>query len=697
MTAMRDAAVLSTAAAEVAVRAPPRARQRNAPRHALAALLFFVAALWSLRVVLPAPARLLPTEIRLRPELVQLGRYDESMVMAVVIRNAETLLRAPGELFGVGQCFPLRRPHTLGEHMLGEGLLAVVPYALTREPILTYNIVLLLGIWIAGLATYALVFDLIGRPGPALVAGLVFALTPDRVWDVIHPFVHGDHFTPLAALCLRRLFVHGRLTAALGAMLFCSLALLESFYSIVSSGIVLGTYSVHLAWGYRAHLLHRLPLLLSVLAVLAGVGWMLFVPYLETQATLGVLAGRSGQLRRWWTLPLTQTAVVLGAIGLLDRLRRARPRDGDDPRWTFLVALLLSTWFAAPAIPLPGFVLPSPVVPLSGAVPGFDAVRAPGAMGHGAWLSLAVLAGYGTLALTERLLALARATVTAALVGALFLERNVPALATAVFGQDLTLAAWDARPSEREQKLLRSTSGPILYLPIAAKGAKGLVSADYLRLTSFAPRPTSACYSSFGSPYVEYLAALGNALPDPAAADALHALGFRTVVLDTPAYWPGSLARFERALALQRDRRLVPVGRTERLWVFQLRGKPTAQRDFRVLAIPERRGAPQAASLTVAAGAPIELPMRVKNRSSAAFVHPEPLPPSDVLVRWSAPGVPLTEQRVRLLLPLALLPGAEWTVTPRVAPPTAKGLYRVTLHPAATPDLVLAEEAVAVQ
>ncbi len=47
------------------------------------------------------------------------------------------------------------RAATLGEHMIGEGILGLVPDLLFREPILTYNVVLILLPCIGGLAMYA--------------------------------------------------------------------------------------------------------------------------------------------------------------------------------------------------------------------------------------------------------------------------------------------------------------------------------------------------------------------------------------------------------------------------------------------------------------------------------------------------------------------------------------------------------------
>src|SRR5690606_23384198 len=100
--------------------------------------------------------------------------------------------------------------HTLGEHMLGLGILAALPWALTHDPILSFNVALLLTLWIAGVAMYRLAWHFTGSVPAALVAGLLFEITPRRLADQTHPYIHGDLWTPLALLCLHRALARAR-------------------------------------------------------------------------------------------------------------------------------------------------------------------------------------------------------------------------------------------------------------------------------------------------------------------------------------------------------------------------------------------------------------------------------------------------------------------------------------------------------
>src|SRR5687767_818448 len=92
--------------------------------------LYLAAALWHVRVVLPAPATLLP----MHPSWAQgnpIAQGDQSIVVAAIARNARTLVTAPSRLYEGGQCFPVPNALTLGEHIIGNGLLGIVPYWLS--------------------------------------------------------------------------------------------------------------------------------------------------------------------------------------------------------------------------------------------------------------------------------------------------------------------------------------------------------------------------------------------------------------------------------------------------------------------------------------------------------------------------------------------------------------------------------------
>ena len=113
-------------------------------RTGLAALLFLATSLFLMREVLPAPGSLLQTfetaENDDTTKWSRLATADQAMVVALVANNADALTSDPTALARGGQCFPLENSFTLGEHGCAEGILAAIPWLVTGDPVLTYNI-----------------------------------------------------------------------------------------------------------------------------------------------------------------------------------------------------------------------------------------------------------------------------------------------------------------------------------------------------------------------------------------------------------------------------------------------------------------------------------------------------------------------------------------------------------------------------
>jgi hypothetical protein len=222
-------------------------------------------------------------------------------------------------------------------------------------------------------------------------------------------------------------------------------------------------------------------------------------------------------------------------------------------------------------------------------------------------------------------------------------ERVYPPLAVRVRGVDLSLEPWFPRPEKEDVELLRSTSGPILDLPHAPiKNMKSWLQADYLRLASYDSRQSGSCYGSYPSPLDRYLVGLARALPEPSAAYALHALGFRTVLLHLDSFWPPHLKSFAQTLQGNRGSRdrLEEVGRSEHLIAYRLKSPVAVSSDLRLLSAPARtdaifRPSPAAKS--------IEVP--IANAGFRTSASP-PIEPTEVLIRWSdASGTMVAEKR----------------------------------------------------
>src|SRR5262249_50545678 len=145
-------------------------------------------------------------------------------------------------------------------------------------------------------------------------------------------------------------------------------------------------------------------------------------------------------------------------------------------------------------------------------------------------------------------------------------------------------------------------------------------------------RPPAACYNSFRTPVQEQIDRLAAAVPAPHALDALSALGFRTIFLHRD-FLSGrramSLPPALASAAAAPGARLAALGSAGQIDAYGLPPPRALQEEFASLVPARKPPDPLDVSSRVAA-----LRFVLENRDAATFLHPEPLLPSDLVVRW---------------------------------------------------------------
>src|SRR6266850_6939625 len=96
------------------------------------------------------------------------------------------------------------------EHLLGAYPLTTPIVWATDNPVLAYNVLLLLCFPLNGLAMFALAREVTGSDAGAFVAGLAFALAPYQSSQVAHVQMLMAFWMPLALLGLHQYVEHGR-------------------------------------------------------------------------------------------------------------------------------------------------------------------------------------------------------------------------------------------------------------------------------------------------------------------------------------------------------------------------------------------------------------------------------------------------------------------------------------------------------
>jgi hypothetical protein len=433
---------------------------------------------------------------------------DVTFITWLVGRNAYTLARTPHRLFDTEHCAPGQRTITLGEPILTLGLLGVPLQLFTEDPILTYNVVVLVLNLLAALAMYLLIAEWTGVPAAGIVASLLYTLHPTQLVHVHHPFARDMAWTLWALFFARRWLAHGRWRDAAGLAVSGSLQLGASFYPVLAAFFLVPPLAVWLLWRHGIRRLRPAQVLL-VLGCIAMSAAITYGPYLEARESSDTLR-RSLQYFLTWSsyLPGEKEfpgwlVLALAGVALLPLpFSRWRFRLGD-PRWALLAGCALVALAAAGGNAASGllgqrpFPLPNVFAWAAAVLPGLDSVRGISNLVMGVHLALCLLAGLG-----------------------------------------VAHRAYPIRPDAEALSFFetlerRGNRGPILELPVTEAGEFIAVDPGRILLSGYHHRRTSACFGSYAWQYPvrRQTAELAKRLPETHAIDALTRLGFTTLVV----------------------------------------------------------------------------------------------------------------------------------------------------------------------
>lgn len=659
--------------------------QTRPATHVAAVFLFTIAALWTSRAVLQDPA----TFVTQRVPSDAVWTADMRRNVAQIAYASRRMSHDPARFFEGPMCYPIADSVSLGEHMLGEGLLGIPAHLLWADPIVTFNFVVGARPLLGALSMYALAFYWTGSAAAALIAGFSFGFHPIRLRDLTHPSVVGNEWIPAVLLALHLLFAKRRWRDAILLAGFAALQMLESFYILLQLTLAVGVYATYLLWRYRRSLATLLPKLSLVAALLVALAAWTLGPYLTSRDVWGILQGRTG----FPTLPRFlgfggpyfpgTCLLLLAAIGVLDRLRAARRERGYDPRWLWVCMILVAWWFVLPLrLAALDLVIPPLRALLADRLPGLDAVRAPGNVFFVAAVPLAAVAAYGVLALVEKSAPRLRTFIVAGLAVACVAEVFHPALATRSFGKPVPSTALSLRPETEDLAALAELPpGPVLDFPLSYDGAGPLFLSRPILLGAYHGQRQAACKASFITPVQREIAKIAERLPNPAAAQEIWALGLRTIIFHEQSKEATRRRASDIVKALSKPSskpRLRPVASGKTIRVFRLEaGGPSTNELSALVPVNGNQGSRP--------GAETELRFGVRS-SGSTFRHPDPVQPSDVVVTWRRDGQVTRSEHHRVLLPVALALNRSTELTVRTRAPRKPGPYVVTLALATDPD-----------
>ena len=152
-----------------------------------------------------------------------------------------------GRVFDANIFYPAAGSLTFSDHLLLQSLVMAPLYAVTRNLVLGYNVLLLASLALSGLAMHALVRGVTGSIPAAFVAGLAWACWPYRSAHLLHLQLQALYFLPLAMLALYRLAAARRKVAAVLLGVLAAMQAVSSVYYGLMTAIALAVGAVTVA------------------------------------------------------------------------------------------------------------------------------------------------------------------------------------------------------------------------------------------------------------------------------------------------------------------------------------------------------------------------------------------------------------------------------------------------------------------
>jgi len=173
------------------------------------------------------------------------------------------------------------------EHLVPQALQIFPIYALTRNPILCYNLLFLSTFVLSGLGMFLFARALTGNVAAAFIGGLLFAFAPYRVPQSSHLQVLSSQWMPFALYGFRRYVDGGRLRALAGATAAVVVQGLSCGYYLLYFSPFAALYVVWEMWRVGRLKDGRMWRALSIAALVAAVVIAPFViPYVRVSREL---------------------------------------------------------------------------------------------------------------------------------------------------------------------------------------------------------------------------------------------------------------------------------------------------------------------------------------------------------------------------------------------------------------------------
>ena len=366
------------------------------------------------------------------------GAGDPAVMVWSMAWISHALFTEPATLYGANFFYPTPDALAYTDLLLPSALLISPLYFLTNNPLLSFNVVLLLTYVLSGYATFLLVRRLLADRAyavpAALFAGAIYTLSPYRYGHITQLNSMTTYFLPLILLFMHRYLEDGRRPKDLFVvgLFFCLNALSGLYYGVFAILMMAAFYAIWLFLNREPPRLRDFLYGVPIFAVFGAVLLVLLYPYIALSGSadhgrgIETVAGGSFIPRAlltsvpesWllgWTpnafgvthdngLPVYELTLYPGLVATsLAVYAFVRRRASKSLLLYALLGLTIFVLSLGPRITVGGLDIPLPYYLLYEFVPGFGSLRVPARMWAIVMLCVAVFAGFGMRLLMEKL------------------------------------------------------------------------------------------------------------------------------------------------------------------------------------------------------------------------------------------------------------------------------------------------------
>jgi hypothetical protein len=287
--------------------------------------------------------------------------YDADNFVAVEGWIARRLVTAPRALFDTNVFYPYGSTLAYADPMLVSAVIFAPVYAISRNPILAYNVTILLLQALAGWAAYLAARRLTGSALAGWVAGIVFALSPFRTGHYNLAHVQLSFPTPLAFLAFARFLEQQRVRYLAAALFFLWCQMVTILYFGIPLSLMLAALAIGFVllrpWAWRGRTL-----------VALGIGGLAFVlaflpivwPYVSARSEMGFERSLADTQGEGWTADILWY-LAAGPESRFYHMVNTGEQPGLFPGFTVyalvLLAFVLAPRAAGPDLPQSGIWL----------------------------------------------------------------------------------------------------------------------------------------------------------------------------------------------------------------------------------------------------------------------------------------------------------------------------------------------------